>query len=89
MLNLINTKILLAILTALMAIGGAVAFQQHEIDKAAAAAANAAAILEQQQKDADDQRRRDEEFRQQIEADKKQHGSAAANEGKTWKSYLP
>ena len=67
MLKLINTKILLAILAALSALGGAVAYQRHETEKAAAAAAKAAAILEQQQKDAEEQRERDEAFRQQVE----------------------
>ncbi len=39
MLKAINTKILLAILAALSAIGGAVTYQRHETEKAAAAAA--------------------------------------------------
>lgn len=89
MLKLINTKILLAILAALTAIGGAVAYQRHETEKAAAAAAKAAAILQQQQRDADEQRKRDEAFRQQVEANKRKHNSASANEGKTWKKYIP
>ena len=42
MLKAINTKILLAILAALLAIGGALAYQRHEAAKAAAAAASAA-----------------------------------------------
>ena len=89
MLSAINTKILLAILAALCAIGGAVAYQRHETETAAKAAAKAAAILEQQQKDAQEQKARDEAFRQRVEADKKRHNSAAAQEGKTWKSYVP
>jgi len=52
MLKLVNTKILLAILAALSALGGAVAYQRHETEKAAAAAPRTAAILEQQQTDA-------------------------------------
>ena len=82
MLTAINTKILLAILAALLAIGGALAYQRHEIAKAAA-------ILQQQQKQAELQRERDEAFRQQVERDKKRHSSAAANEGKTWQKYIP
>jgi hypothetical protein len=89
MLKAINTKILLAILAALSALGGAVAYQRHETEKAAAAATEAAAILQQQQKDAEEQRDRDEAFRQQVEKDRKQHNSAAAHEGKTWKTYVP
>jgi cell division protein FtsL len=46
MLTAINTKILLAILAALIAIGGALAYQRHETAKGAA-------ILEQQQKQAE------------------------------------
>lgn len=30
-----------------------------------------------------------ERFRQQVEQQKKKHSSAAANEGKTWKKYIP
>ena len=89
MLKLINTKILLAILTALVAIGSAAIYQSHEAHKAAEAAAKAAAILQQQQHDADEQRKRDEAFRKQVDQDRKRHNSAAANEGKTWKTYIP
>jgi type II secretory pathway pseudopilin PulG len=86
MLKLINTKILLSILAALVAIGSAAIYQSHEAHKAAEAAA---AILQQQQHDADEQRKRDEAFRKQVEQDRKRHNSAAANEGKTWKTYIP
>jgi cell division protein FtsL len=72
MLQAMQTKILLAILTALVAIAGAVAYQQHKAAKAA---------LERQGQY--------ELFRQQVEKDKKQHSSAAANEGKTWQKYIP
>jgi Flp pilus assembly protein TadG len=89
MLKAINTKLLLAILAALTAIGGALTYQRHEAAKAAAAAAKAAAILQQQQKEAEDQRQRDEAFRQRVEADKEKHNSAAAHEGKTWQKYIP
>jgi uncharacterized membrane protein len=89
MFSAINTKILLAILAALCAIGGAVAYQRHETETATKAAAKAAAILEQQQREAQEQKARDEAFRQRVEADKKRHNSTAAQEGKTWKSYVP
>ena len=46
MLNVINTKILLAILAALTVIGGAVLYQRDQAAKAAAAAAKAAEILQ-------------------------------------------
>lgn len=30
-----------------------------------------------------------EQFRRQVEADRKKHDSSAANESKTWQSYIP
>jgi uncharacterized protein YxeA len=80
MLKSINTKILIAILAALTAIGSAVIYQSHEAHKAAA-------IL--QQHDAEERNKEDEAFRKKVEQDKKRHNSAAGNEGKTWKSYIP
>lgn len=56
MLKAINTKILLAILAALTAIGSAITYQRHEAAKAAAAAAKAAAIFQQQQKEAEERK---------------------------------
>ena len=84
MLKAINTKILIAILAALTTIGSAVIYQSHEAHKAAA-------ILQQQQQqhDAEERERQDEAFRKKVEQDKKRHKSAAGNEGKTWKSYIP
>ena len=82
MLKAINTKILIAILAALTAIGSAVIYQSHEAHKAAA-------ILQRQQRDAEERNKEDEEFRKKVEQDKKRHNSAAGNEGKTWKSYIP
>ena len=73
MVNALNTKILLAILTVLLAIAGAVAYHRHE-------SAKAAQLREQQQY---------QRLRQQVERDKKAHNSSAANEGKTWQKYLP
>ena len=73
MLKAIQTKILLAILAALVAIAGALAYRRH--------AATKAALLREQQEY--------EKFRQQVEQDKKKHSSAAANEGKVWQKYIP
>ncbi|MGC1870809.1 MAG: hypothetical protein WA700_07615 [Acidobacteriaceae bacterium] len=81
-LTAINTKILLTILAALIAIGGALVYQRHQMAKTAA-------ILQQQQKKAEQQKERDKAFRQQVERDKKNHNSSAANEGKTWQKYIP
>ena len=53
MLKLINTKVLIAILAALIAIAGLL-FHQHEVsDRNARAAAKAAAVLAQQQREAE------------------------------------
>jgi hypothetical protein len=82
MLKLLNTKLLIAILAALGVIASAAIYQSHETAKAAA-------ILEQQQRDAEKRKQEDEAFRQKVEQDKKRHNSAAGNEGKTWKSYIP
>ncbi len=89
MLNLINTKILLAILAALTVIGGAVIYQRDQEAKAAAAAAKAAEILQLQRDDNEYLKQENDALRKQVEAVKKRHNSAAAHEGKTWKTYLP
>ena len=89
MLKAINTKLLLAILAALTAIGGALTYQRHEAAKAASAAAKAAAILQQEQREAEERKAEDEAFRQRVEANKKKHNSASAHEGTTWKNYIP
>ena len=64
MLKAINTKILIAILAALTAIGRAVIYQSHEAHKAAA-------ILQQQQHDAEERNKEDEAFRRKVEAGQK------------------
>lgn len=89
MLNAINTKLLFAIFTALTVIGSALLYQRHEAAKAATAAAKAAATLQQQRNEAEEQKARDEAFRKQVEQNRARHNSAAAHEGKTWKTYLP
>lgn len=89
MFTAINAKLLLAILAALTVIGGAAIYQRDQAAKTAAAAAKAAQIL-QLQKDANDYlKEQNEALRKQVEADKKRHNSAAAHEGKTWKTYIP
>ncbi len=86
MLNAINTKILLAILAALTVIGGAAIYQRDQAEKTAAKAAE---ILQVQKDDNDYLKQENEALRKQVEADKKRHSSAAAHEGKTWKTYIP
>ncbi len=88
MLTAINTKILLAIFAALTVIGGAAIYQRDQAAKTAAAA-KSAEILQLQKDDNDYLKQENEALRKQVEADKKQHSSAAAHEGKTWKTYIP
>jgi hypothetical protein len=75
MLKLLNTKLLIAILVVLAAIASAALYQRHKAEKTAS-------VLEQRKQDG-------EVFRQKVETDKQRHNSAAGNEGKTWKSYIP
>lgn len=82
MLKLLNTKLLLAILAVLAVLASTAIYQRHE-------AAKATAILERQQRDAEQRRQEDEAFRRKVEANRKRHNSAAGNEGKTWKTYIP
>ena len=89
MLNAINRKILLAILAALTVIGGAAIYQRDEAAKTAAATAKAAQLLQLQKDDNDYLKQENEALRKQVEADKKQHSSVAAHEGKTWTTYIP
>jgi cell division protein FtsB len=89
MLTAINTKILLAILAALTVIGGAAIYQRDQAAKTAAAAAKAAQLLQIQKDDNDYLKQENEALPKKVEADKKQHNSAAAHEGKTWKTYIP
>ena len=89
MLNAINRKILLAILAALTVIGGAALYQRDQAVKTSAASAKAAEILQLQKDDNDYLKQENEALRKQVEADKKRHSSTAAQEGKTWKTYIP
>lgn len=82
MLKLLNTKLLIAVLAVLATLASAAIYQRHENAKTAA-------VLEQQQRDAARRKQEDEAFRKKVEADRQRHDSAAGNEGKTWKSYIP
>ncbi len=79
MLKAINTKILLSILAALIALGGLLAYHNHVAQQAAADATKTRMLLGQQRKDADQQKQDDEEFRRKVEAEK--HKSKAFNRG--------
>jgi len=82
MLKLLNTKLLIAIIAVLATIASAVLYQRHEVAKTAA-------ILERQQRDAEQRKQEDEAFRKRVEEQKKRYNSAAGNEGKTWRNYIP
>ena len=87
MLNAINTKILVAILAAVTAIGALLVHNHNVNEKAAADAAKAAAILQEQQKATDAQKKHDQEFWKDVERRKKQ--SHYAGDGSKTNSYLP
>jgi peptidoglycan hydrolase CwlO-like protein len=89
MFNVINTKILIAILATLTLIGGLLVRQHIANVKAAEAAAAAAAILQQQQKEAEDRKKEDERLRKKVEEIQKKHNNNAAHGSKNWQSYLP
>ncbi len=61
MLKALQTKILLAILAALLAIAGYLVHERSVNERAAAAAAQAAALLQQQQNESDAARQHDAE----------------------------
>lgn len=89
MLKLLNTKILLAILAAVLALG-AYAAREHELhQRAAAAAAQAAALLQQQHDAAEAARKHDEELRTFIEKQHRTHDMSPARGSKTWTTYIP
>jgi hypothetical protein len=88
MLSAINTKILIAILAALTAIGALLVHNHNVNERIAADAARAAAVLRQQQKDAEDRKKADADFWKKVEANKKK-SSAYAGDGSKTNSYLP
>ena len=75
MFKVINTKILLGILAALIAIAGILYKQAEDRKAATAAAAQTALILQQQQQRAQDEQDRNAAFMKQVEADGKKHNS--------------
>ena len=89
MLKLINTKILLAILAAVVAIGAYLVHEHNLNVQAAASAARAAALLQQQRDDADAAKKHDGELWEQVRKHKQEHNSANVNGSHTWTHYLP
>ena len=89
MLKLINTKILLAILAAVLAIGAYVV-REHEVTKqAAASAAKAAALLQQQRDDADAAKKHDAELWEEVRKHRQKYNANSAGSSHTWTHYLP
>jgi type II secretory pathway pseudopilin PulG len=85
----INTKLLVAILAALGTIAALLVHQQIEAEKTAKAAAQAAAILKQQQEAEQKRQKAYEEFTAKVNAEKRRNSKMPANQGKTWRTYLP
>ena len=88
-MNVINTKLLIAILAGLGALGALLIHERSQSQKAAAEAAKSAAILQQQKAEADEHRREGEEFRKNVEAEKRKNNVNPAKESKTWQTYVP
>jgi len=89
MLKAINTKLLVAILAALTAIGAALV-HEHEVNKQAAeSAAKSAAILQKQQDDADAAKKHDAELWDGIRKQRKKNNVNPVNGSKTWTTYVP
>ena len=82
MLAAINTKLLLAILAVVVAIGSVIAYDHNETVKAAN-------ILKQQQQEAQRQRQQAEDYAKKVSEEQRKHNTNPANGSKTWTSYLP
>lgn len=93
MLSAINIKLLIAVLAAVVAIGGLVLKQQHDSAVAAQQAAKAAAILQQQELErkaqADELKRENDELLRTVKREKDKHANDNKNASKTWTSYVP
>ena len=93
MFSAINTKLLIAILAAITAIGALVVKQQHNSARAAEQAAKAAAILQRQELERkaqeDAQKREYQEMLNTIEREHKKHANDNKHASKTWTTYVP
>jgi hypothetical protein len=88
-LSAINTKLLIAVLAALGAIGALLIHEHNESHKAAIDAAKAAAILEQQKAEADQHRREEEDFRKKVGTENRKNNVNPGKQSKTWQTYVP
>ena len=82
MLSAINTKVLIAILAAVTALGSLVAYDHVETVKAAH-------ILKQQQQEAQKERQAAEDYAQKVNEEKRKHNTNPANGSKAWTTYVP
>jgi type II secretory pathway pseudopilin PulG len=93
MLNVINTKSLVAILAALGIIGTLLIRERRASEKAASEAAKTASILQQQELDRKTKdeaaQRENDELRRTIEREHKRHANDNKNPSKTWQTYVP
>ena len=89
MLNLINTKLLIAILAAVTALGGYL-YHEHQLHlEQAAATAHAAALLQQQQNDRNAARKQDKQMWDDVRAKRRKQNNMPAHGSKPWTTYLP
>ncbi len=85
MLTALNTKLLIAILAAVTAIGSIVAYDHHKAAEAAEKAAAAAEVLQKQHQ-------QEVDYENQIQAQIKKarkNNTNPANESSTWDNYIP
>jgi molybdopterin converting factor small subunit len=89
MLKIINAKVLVSILAVLAAIAGVLVHEHQVNERNAAAAERTAAILAQQQREADAKKKADQDFINDVNRRKHQQNNMPANQGKTWRTYIP
>ena len=89
MLNLINTKLLIAILAAVTALGGYL-YHEHQLHKEqAASAVKAAALLQQQQNQHDDAQKADKRMWDEVREKRRKQNNMPVHGSDPWKHYLP
>ena len=89
MVKLINTKLLIAILAAVTALGTFL-YHEHEVKvRAAEAAERTAALLQKQQDDAEAAKKADAELWRKVQENRKKLDSTIGNGSKSLKSYVP
>ncbi len=89
MLKVIRPKVLLAVLAAVLAIGGFL-YHEHQVNvRAADAAAKAATLLQQQRDDAEAAKKHDAKTWDFVRQQRGKNNSNAGNGSKTWTTYVP